>query len=272
LRWRTALTAFGKRLNDCQVRIERYGITIFNEDKLQFYLKQMYASNHLDKKKMTEWENKPKAIKNSFAEGMTFFEGLVRDYKVYEHNSGGTAGKHSFESANQATKADCSNKLQQYIAGIIKAVVIQEEQATNIHNSTKVMTDAMTAQIKAMFDQVSQFTRAIANKKNSPNSGSGGDSSGSGGSSGGRNKGQARREEVQYNKLRTMGSYCLSHGFHPAGVNHTSATCSRRLSTHDAMTTWNGRKGGSVYWPWPIHISVEQQSHAFYAGKSALTN
>jgi hypothetical protein len=114
LGWRTALTAFGKRLNDRQVHIERYGITIFNEDKLQFYLKQMYASNHFDKKKMTEWENKPKAIKNSFNKGMTFFEGLVRDYKVYEHNSGGTAGKHSFESANQATKADCSNKLQQY--------------------------------------------------------------------------------------------------------------------------------------------------------------
>jgi hypothetical protein len=43
------LTAFGKRLNDNQVRIERFGITISDKDKLQFYLKQMYALNHFDK-------------------------------------------------------------------------------------------------------------------------------------------------------------------------------------------------------------------------------
>jgi hypothetical protein len=70
---------------------------------------------------------------------MTYFEGLVRDYKVYKQNSSGTAGKHSFESANQATKADHSNELWQYIAGIAKATVAQEEQAANIHDSTKVL-------------------------------------------------------------------------------------------------------------------------------------
>jgi hypothetical protein len=32
------ITAFGKRLNDKQVRIECFGITISNKDKLQFYL------------------------------------------------------------------------------------------------------------------------------------------------------------------------------------------------------------------------------------------
>jgi hypothetical protein len=47
-------TAFGKRLNDNQVRIKRYGITISNEDKLQFYLEQMYALNHFNKKEMIE--------------------------------------------------------------------------------------------------------------------------------------------------------------------------------------------------------------------------
>jgi hypothetical protein len=107
------LTAFGKRLNNSQVRIKRYGITISDKDKLQFYFKQMYASNHFDEKEMTEWEHKPEAIKDSVDKAMTYFEGLVRDYKVYEQNSGGTAGKHRFESANQATKVDCSNKLQQ---------------------------------------------------------------------------------------------------------------------------------------------------------------
>jgi len=42
------LTAFGKRLDNDQVHIKRYGITISDEDKLQFYLKQMYSSNHFN--------------------------------------------------------------------------------------------------------------------------------------------------------------------------------------------------------------------------------
>ncbi len=69
-----------------------------------------------------------------------------------------------------------------------------------------------------------------------------------------------------------MGCYCSSHGFHPAGKNHTIATCNRNHANHNAMATWNDRKGGSVYWPPPIRISIKQQSYPTYAGKSAPTN
>ncbi len=168
------LTAFGRCLEDNQVRIERFGITISDKDKLQFYLKQMYASNHFDKKEMTEWENKPEAIKNDFNDAKTYFKGLVWDYEVYKQNSGGTAGKHNFESANQATEANCGKELCQYIAGIAQAAVKQEEQATNIHDSTKASMDAMAAQIKAMPDQIAQLTKVMANKENAPNGSSGG--------------------------------------------------------------------------------------------------
>jgi hypothetical protein len=106
------LTAFGKRLNDDQVRIERYGITIFDKDKLQFYLEQMYSSNHFAKKEMTEWENKPEANKNNFGKAKMYFEGLVKDYEIYEQNSGRTAGKNNYESANQTTNADSGNELR----------------------------------------------------------------------------------------------------------------------------------------------------------------
>jgi hypothetical protein len=99
------LTAFGKRLDEDQVRIKRFGITISNEDKLQFYLEQMYASNHFDKKEMMEWENKTIAIKDNFDKAKMYFKGLIKDYNVYVQNSGGTAGKHKFESANQAAEA-----------------------------------------------------------------------------------------------------------------------------------------------------------------------
>jgi ribosomal protein L31 len=69
-----------------------------------------------------------------------------------------------------------------------------------------------------------------------------------------------------------MGGYCLLHGYHPAGVNHTSATCQWKQTNHDVMATWANRKGGSIYWPPPIRISIKQQCHAAYAGKSAPTN
>ncbi len=185
----------------------------------------MYASNHFDKKEMTEWENKPEAIKNDFNDVKTV-EGLVRDYEVYEQNSGGTAGKHYFESANQATKADCDDELHQYVVGIAQAAVKQEEQATNIHDSRKASMDAMAAQIKTMSDQIARLTKAMANKENASNGSS------SGGR--GRDKGQSRYVAVQqYTKPRSMGSYCSSHGFHPAGKNHTSATCTQKLPNHN---------------------------------------
>ncbi len=191
----------------------------------------MYALNHFDKKEMTEWENKPEAIKNDFNNAKTYFEGLVRDYKVYKQNSGGTAGKHNFESANQATKVNSGDERCQYIAGIAQAAVKQEEQAANIHDSTKASTDAMATQIKAMSDQIAQLTKAMANKQNASNGSS------SGGR--GRDKGQARYVAVQNTKPRSMGSYCSLHGFHPAGKNHTSATCTWKLPNHDMTATWN---------------------------------
>jgi predicted phage tail protein len=166
--------AFGKRLDDDQIRIKRFGITISDKDKLQFYLEQMYASNHFDKKEMTEWENKSIATKDDFDEAKLYFEGLVKDYEVYAQNSGGTAGKHNFESAYQAAEADAGDELRKYIAGVAQAAVTQEEQAANIRDSTKASSDAMAAQIKTKSDQIAQLTKAIANKENTPSGGGGG--------------------------------------------------------------------------------------------------
>jgi hypothetical protein len=174
--------AFGKRLDDNQVRIERFGITISGKDKRQFYLEQMYASNHFDKKEMMEWENKTIAIKDDFDEAKMYFKGLVKDYEVYAQNSSGTAGKHKFESANQAAEAHHGNELRQYIAGIAQAAVAQEEQAANIRDSTKASSNAMAAQIKVMLDQIVQLTKTMANKENSTN---GHRNSGGGGGGGG---------------------------------------------------------------------------------------
>jgi hypothetical protein len=259
------LAAFRKRLDDDQIRIKRFGITISNEDKLQFYLEQMYASDHFDKKEMTEWENKTVAIKHNFGEAKLYFEGLVKDYEVYAQNSGGTAGKHNFESANQAAEADAGDELRNFIAGIAQAAVVQEEQANNIRDSAKATSDTMAEQLKAMLEQIAQLTKKLDNKEN--NGGGGG-----GGGSGGLRKRNRGRVAVQYDKPRSMGCYCFSHGFHPASENHTSANCQWKQPNHDTTATWNDRKGGSVHWPPPICVSIGQQTHATYAGKTAPTN
>ena len=58
-----------------------------------------------------------------FWQAKLYFEGLVRDYEVFAQNSGGTAGKHNFESVNQAAEADAEDELWKYIAGIAQAAV-----------------------------------------------------------------------------------------------------------------------------------------------------
>jgi hypothetical protein len=103
----------------------------------------------------------------------------------------------------------------------------------------KLPTSATSPQNKAMADQIAQLTKAMANKENRPtHGGSDGDGSGGGGSSGsgsgggGGGGGLRDRErgwaQVQYSKPQNIGCYCYSHGFHPAGENHTSATCNRK--------------------------------------------
>jgi hypothetical protein len=107
------LTAFGKCLDDRQIRIKRFGISISDEDKLQFFLKQMYSPNQFDQMQMTTWENKAKIIKTDWDKAKQYFEGLICDFKVYEQNSGGTVGKGKYDSANATADADKGNELRQ---------------------------------------------------------------------------------------------------------------------------------------------------------------
>ena len=199
----------------------------------------MYAFNHFDKKEMTEWENKTVAIKDDFDEAKLYFEGLVKDYEVYAQNSGGTADKHNFESANQAAEADAGDELRKYITGIAQAAVTHEEQANNIRDSTKATSDTMAAQLKAITEQIAQLTKKLDNKEN--NGGGGGGGSGGGGSSGGLRDRSRGRVAVQYEKPRSMGCYCFSHGCHPAGENHTSANCQWKQPNHPSASALGNR-------------------------------
>jgi len=87
------LTAFGMKLDKEQAHINRIGVVISGEDKLQFYMEQIYASNCFDKKGMVNWENKPVNIKDDYNEAKLYFEGLVQDFETYTQSSGGDSSK-----------------------------------------------------------------------------------------------------------------------------------------------------------------------------------
>ncbi len=48
--------AFGKRINNDQCALVHSDVTIANNDKLQFYLEEIYDSNHFDKQEMLTWD------------------------------------------------------------------------------------------------------------------------------------------------------------------------------------------------------------------------
>jgi len=60
------LPAFGKRLNDDQRSLVRSDVTIAYDNKLQFYLEEIYDSNCFDKQEMLTWEWEPSATKTDF--------------------------------------------------------------------------------------------------------------------------------------------------------------------------------------------------------------
>jgi hypothetical protein len=60
------LTAFGKRLNDDQCALVCSDVTIAGDNKLQFYLEEIYNSNRFDKQEMLTWELQPAATKKDY--------------------------------------------------------------------------------------------------------------------------------------------------------------------------------------------------------------
>ncbi len=93
---------FGKHLNGNQRALVRSNVTVADKDKLQFYLEQMYDSNHFDKNEMLTWEKQPTATKTDYDATKNYFEALVKAMDTYEMNAGGgTTGHNKYKSANQ---------------------------------------------------------------------------------------------------------------------------------------------------------------------------
>ena len=130
------------------------------------------------------------------------------------------------------------------------------DTAANIQTTKKLMT--MEVEIKKLTATIASMATKLNCENINPNSGNRGGSE------------QTRRPQMK--KLRNMGAYCSSHGFHPVGIKHDSMTCIYKKPKHKSEATWCNRLGGEMYWPNAKHIAVEQQEHPLWKGKEAPTN
>ena len=240
----------------------RSDVTIADDDKLQFYLEEIYDSNRFDKQEMLTWERQPTATKTDFDLAKAHFEEIVNATDTYEQNAGGgTAGRNRYESANQM--ADHGDEIREYIQQLASASAANNaaDSAANIQTKNKLTT--MEEEIKKLTATIASMANKLNNNHNpNPNGENINPNNGSNAGSQGR----------QFKKSRNMGAYCSSHGFHPVGNNHDSVTCIYKKPEHKIEATWCNRLGGDMYWPNANRVKVEQQEHPAWKGKVAPTN
>jgi hypothetical protein len=142
-----------------------------DEDKLQFYLEEMYNSNHFDKNKILGREQQATATKTNYKLAKQYFEALVKATNKYKQNVGGrTAGENKYKSVNQLT--DCGNKIRNCITQIASAAVANNDHLANTQAKDTEF-DAMLAQIKALTKAVAKLTANKSNKNVNTNTNNG---------------------------------------------------------------------------------------------------
>jgi hypothetical protein len=207
------LTAFGKCLNDDQRALVRSDVTIAGDNKLQFYLEEVYGSNCFDKQEMLTWEQQPTAMKTNYDLAQAYFERIVKATDTYKQNArGGTAGRNCYESTNQMV--DARDKIRKYIQQLASTGASNVTDTAD-HAQMKEKLVTMETEIKKLTATIAVMTAKMSNNENcDPNIGANRD--------GGRER-VTRRPQMK--GLRNMGAYCHLHGFRPVGANHNSTTC-----------------------------------------------
>jgi hypothetical protein len=188
-------------------------------------LEEVYNSNCFDKQEMLTWEQQPTAMKTNYNLAQAYFERIIKATNTYKQNAGGgTAGCNRYESANQM--ADVGNKIREYIQQLASAGAANAtDTVDNAQMKKKLAT--MEAEIKKLTATIAAMTAKMSNNENrDSNIGANRDSG---------------RERVtrwpQMTRLRNMGAYCHSHGFHPVGANHDSTTCNQKKDGHNSAAT-----------------------------------
>ncbi len=123
----------------------------------------------------------------------------------------------------------------------------------------------MEDKIKKLHAIIKKMATKINNKENQHTNGGGGN----GGQDGGK-FGDVRHP--QWTKLRNMGGYCHSHGFHSVGADHDSTACRWKKADHKCKATWSNRMGGDMFWPSAKCVAIEQHNATSWKGKTAPSN
>ncbi len=222
-------------------------VTIADDNKLQFYLEEIYDSNGFDKQEMLTWERQPAATKTDFDLAKANFKEIINATDTYEQSAGGgTAERNRYKLANQM--ADHGDEIREYIQQLASASAANNATDTAANMQTTDKLTMMEAESKKLINGNSNQN---PNGKNiNPNSGAG-----------------EGRQGHSFKKLQNMGVYCSSHGFHPVGIKHDSVTCIYKKPEHKSKATWCNRLGGNMYWPNDKRVAVEQQEHPSWKGK-----
>jgi hypothetical protein len=237
-------------------------VTIANNDKLQFYLEEIYDSNHFDKQEMLTWEQQPQNTKTNVDLVKAYFKAIIKATDTYKQNIGRGDAKHNkYKSANQM--ADYGDEIRKYIQNLASASAAATNSAANVQTKDKL--SAMEDKIKKLHAIIKKMATKINNKENQHTNGGGGNGRQDGGKFG-----DARRPQMT--KLRNMGRYCHSHGFHPVGADHDSTTCRWKKADHKCKTTWLNRMGGDMFWPSVKCVAIEQHNATSWKGKTTPSN
>jgi hypothetical protein len=223
-------------------------------------LEEVYDSNRFDKQEMLMWEQQPIATKIDYNLVRAYFDCIVKATDTYKQNAGGGAAGHNcYESANQM--ANVGDEIREYIQQLASTGAANAMDTANIAQ-TKEKLVTMEAEIKKLTATIAAMTAKMSNNENhNPNIGTNRD--------GGR-KHVARWPQMT--RLRNMGAYCHSHGFHPVGGNNNRTTCNWKKDGHNSAATWTNRLGGDMCWPCAKRVTIKQHEHPTWKGKSAPTN
>ena len=111
--------------------------------------------------------------------------------------------------------ANIGDEIKDYIAKIASSSITNDDVVANMREDDKKK-DAEMANMSA---QIKQLTAAVAKLASRENDGPN------------QNRGRRGNRVVeQMTKLRNMGGYCSTHGFHPVSATHDSATCQYRCA------------------------------------------
>jgi hypothetical protein len=230
-------------------------VTIANNDKLQFYLEEVYNGNRFDKQEILTGEQQPTTTKTNYDLAQAYFKRIVKATDTYKQNSGGgMAGRNRYESTNQM--ADVGDKIRKYIQQLASAgAANMTDTANNAQMKKKLAT--MEAESKKLTATIATMTAKMSNNENrNPNIGANRD--------GGR---ECVTRWPQMTRLRNMGAYCHLHGFHPVGANHDSTTCNRKKDGHNSAATWTNCLSGNTCWPCAKRVVIKQHKHPTWKGK-----